>query len=248
MSIDQSSQNWSSAEVCSWLSSVGHADLVCEFRRLNVTGRDLPNVTDEYLRTQVGVSDGQKRKLVSDALCSLRGRGASGNGEAGRDPSIAAKLKRSQTLPANLGADPDGRRPSNLGSEPMLGISAQELMLDGCSNCGWIRKEGGNVRNCELHLVCPMSSKGNDKMNGLQGCVVENLSLLLSMNFLSHLPACVVLTDAASARIIDGAPPQSVVPALVRSLPKLLHSEQKAPHVLFVMIVVVNNHGPMVWQ
>ena len=39
--------------------------------------------------------------------------------------------------------------PADRGSEPMLGIAAQDLISDGCGHCGWIRKLGGNVHNCE---------------------------------------------------------------------------------------------------
>ena len=149
-----SSLEWSTTEVGQWLTSVGHADLVASFQRLNLTGHDLARLDDDYIRTQLGISDDFKRRGLVEALHGLQQRsaasagGPSVTGQTGRkEGPRGAQLRRIQTMPAVLA---NTERPrSNLGSEPMLGISAQELMLDGCSNCGWIRKQGGNVRNCE---------------------------------------------------------------------------------------------------
>lgn len=56
----------------------------------------------------------------------------------------------------------DGRRRScpesqQLVPEPFQSIPAQELLKDiHCRKCGWIRKEGGSLKTCELHYynVC----------------------------------------------------------------------------------------------
>ena len=34
--------------------------------------------------------------------------------------------------------------------EPFESIPAQELLRDNCRHCGWIRKEGGSIKTCEL--------------------------------------------------------------------------------------------------
>lgn len=62
---------------------------------------------------------------------------------------------------------------ANRGSEPMLGISAQDLMSDGCSHCGWIRKLGGNVHNCKLNLA-----------------ITANLKIARALQYLEFLKLC----------------------------------------------------------
>ena len=64
----------------------------------------------------------------------------------------------SSTLPpgTNPSLIEDGRRRSSSESqqlvpEPFQSIPAQELLKDiHCRKCGWIRKEGGNIRTCKL--------------------------------------------------------------------------------------------------
>ena len=67
----------------------------------------------------------------------------------------------------------DGRRRScpesqQLVPEPFQSIPAQELLKDiHCRKCGWIRKEGGSLKTCELHY------------NNYNVCNLKELSILI---------------------------------------------------------------------
>ena len=37
--------------------------------------------------------------------------------------------------------------------EPFASISAQQLLQENCRHCGWIRKEGGNLKFCKCFFV-----------------------------------------------------------------------------------------------
>eukprot|EP00117_Sycon_ciliatum_P028610 scpid12156/ scgid5323/ SH3 domain-binding protein 2 len=73
---------------------------------------------------------GQQRMATSPSASSGVGSGGSHSAPTSR---VASPVSTTQS--------------SNMGSEPMMGIAVRDLMSDGCSHSGWVRKLGGNVHN-----------------------------------------------------------------------------------------------------
>lgn len=174
----QNLRNWDVDDVSRWLGQIHLSSLIPNFERIGITGLDIPQIDDRYIRERLKVVKpaevmalkGALSKLVEDSQQPVRKKSAHQrlDQRSGTTHSSDKVLKSPPsmnapwTMPRNYTVS--GGVPLSTGKEkatraPQLisGGSAQELLDDHVRYSGWIRKQGGGYKNCKLtdvnHLI-----------------------------------------------------------------------------------------------
>lgn len=144
--------------------------LVPNFERLQIDGLKLVKLTDQDLRgalrltkpAEVMAIRGAINKLIEDASLpayhepsrrvSANPRVGTGVALSPRDRSGSMEKKTSRTVPRDLHRNTIASEPLAARQPKLVQGSASELIDRECKYSGWIRKQGGGYKNCELAL------------------------------------------------------------------------------------------------
>ena len=169
-------------DITRWLESINLHSLIPTFERLTITGSDLPQLDDVYMRDKLRITKPAEMIVLKGAISNLTdapapankkisnavGAGAkpmererSGSFEKKKTyPQVSARKAASftpATMPRNFTATGGSDVGSIVGTrEPQLkkGASAPEVLDDRCRYSGWIRKQGGGYKSCECTCLC----------------------------------------------------------------------------------------------
>lgn len=169
MAHQKNVSEWDSKEVASWLCSINLSQLIPTFERNEISGNKLFFINDAFMKETLRMSKPAEIAALKGALASLNQQDASRKGHKTLPkPSISsvnALPTRNRAGSAGAEAKPPTspktammttRRTLDTGvKEPQLLIApARQLLDDHCTHSGWIRKQGGGHRNCELLIYC----------------------------------------------------------------------------------------------
>jgi hypothetical protein len=124
--------HWKTEEVCRWLEAVALGEHRAVFHRLSVTGADLPNINTNFMISELKIFSPIQQAELKRALDGLLGPEA-----AGPSTTILRRTFPTRASGLTLGG----------GAEPLIQISAQSLLDEGCRHSGWLRKRGSTVKN-----------------------------------------------------------------------------------------------------
>lgn len=125
-------QQWKTEDVCRWLEAVSLGEHRAAFNREGVTGADLMNLDTNYMISELRIQSPIQHAELRRALDGLVGYQATPTSTTMRR-SVQVRAASELTL--------------GLGAEPLIEISAQSLLDDGCRHSGWLRKRGINLKN-----------------------------------------------------------------------------------------------------
>jgi hypothetical protein len=163
-------RQWSVDDVTKWLESIHLHSLIPTFERLNISGSDLPQLDDGFLREKLRITKPAEmialkgaisnltdapaattNRKVSNAVGGVKPLERSGSFERKKTYPLSRKTTSftPTTMPRNFTVA-GGEKESIVGTrEPQLkkGASAPEVLDDRCRYSGWIRKQGGGYKN-----------------------------------------------------------------------------------------------------
>ena len=172
----QNLRNWDVDDVSRWLGQIHLSSLIPNFERIGITGLDIPQIDDRYIRERLKVVKpaevmalkGALSKLVEDSQQPVRKKSAHQRSEYQRSGTMEKGLRSPPsvnapwTMPRNYTVSSGvplgmGREKATRAPQLISGGSAQELLDDHVRYSGWIRKQGGGYKNCKLtdvyHLI-----------------------------------------------------------------------------------------------
>ena len=165
---------WTVEDVSSWLSHINLSSLVPAFERLGINGVQLAQIDDQYIKERLRMSKPSEVLALRGAIASLRdasppqqpNRRVSAQPLQNRPQSVGPGTSRIRTnsydktggLPIPVVPGPSKTLPSNRRittppgeyKAPMLASGSAQALLDDCRHCGWIIKQGGGYKSCEL--------------------------------------------------------------------------------------------------
>lgn len=164
--------HWSPADVSTWLGSLSLHHLVPNFEKLQIDGSRLASLSDQDLRGKLRLTKpaevmairGAINKLVDDSRplppVFHENRRISSSPRMGgppRDRASSIEKKSSKTMPLVHRNTIAGASEQLVIRQPKLVQgSASELIDKECKYSGWIRKQGGAYKSCELACSCWM--------------------------------------------------------------------------------------------
>ena len=125
--------HWKTEDVCRWLEAVSLGEHRPVFHRLAVTGADLPNIDTNFMISELRIDSPIQQAELRRALDGLLGPEAAGTATTMMRRSVPARVASELTLGG--------------GAEPLIQISAQSLLDEGCRHSGWLRKRGINIKS-----------------------------------------------------------------------------------------------------
>lgn len=167
----QTYKQWDVEAVSQWLESIHLHTLIPTFEKNNISGIDLPQLDDAYLRDHLRITKPAELAALRGAIHTLtayeQGPRQANKGlpkrsvttpskpmERERSGSLDKPLKKPPaTIPRNFTVGEGDFVPTR---EPQLkkGASAPDVLDDRCRYSGWIRKQGGGYKNCKYCFVC----------------------------------------------------------------------------------------------
>lgn len=158
---------WDYEDVASWLCSINLSQLITTFERNEISGTTLLSINDAFMKETLRMNKPAEITALRGALAALTQQDqiASRKGiktlpktlssNVQRNPRDRAESAGAEAKPPTSPRILAGKRTLDTGAkEPQLLIApARQLLDDHCTHSGWIRKQGGNHRSCEL-LTC----------------------------------------------------------------------------------------------
>ena len=165
-------RNWDVDDVSTWLGEIHLSNHIPSFERNGITGARLAELSEKEIREQLRVVKPSELMALKGAIGNLVKRATprkisqnprSLTTSRERTGSLEKRLvspsmsNRTHTLPHSLvRASNSASTMEPLIHQPQLKVgSAQELLDDKCRFSGWIRKQGGGHKNCELNEFVP---------------------------------------------------------------------------------------------
>lgn len=161
-----------------WLESINLHSLIPTFERLSITGSDLLQLDDIFIRDKLRITKPAEVIVLKGAISNLIEAAGAANRKTSNAVGVkpvererAGSIERKKTypqvsrkalsftpttMPRNFTV-PGAEIESIVGTrEPRLkkGASAAEVLDDRCRYSGWIRKQGGGYKSCESSSVC----------------------------------------------------------------------------------------------
>ena len=173
----QNLKNWDVDDVSRWLGQIHLSNLIPNFERIGITGLDIPQIDDRYIREHLRVVKPAEIATLKGALGTLVEVSQQSQQLAAppwrksavpRQPVEAdfqrtssvdkpsvrtgerkppSGLPKNYTMPANATGSVGGTVVAN--SPQLISRSAPELLDDHVRYSGWIRKQGGGYKSCE---------------------------------------------------------------------------------------------------
>lgn len=161
---------WDVDAVSQWLESIHLHTLIPTFEKNNISGIDLPQLDDAYLRDHLRITKPAELTALRGAIHNLIEPVARQANKAVPKRSVTAPprpmerdrsgsldkppKKPPATIPRNFTVGEGDFVPTR---EPQLkkGASAPDVLDDRCRYSGWIRKQGGGYKNCKwCSIIC----------------------------------------------------------------------------------------------
>lgn len=192
-------RQWSVDDVSKWLESINLHSLIPTFERLSITGSDLLQLDDIFIRDKLRITKPAEVIVLKGAISNLTEAAGAANRKTSNAVGVkpvererAGSIERKKTypqvsrkalsftpttMPRNFTV-PGAEMESIVGTrEPRLkkGASAAEVLDDRCRYSGWIRKQGGGYKSCESSSVCVCVLNGTTFTRVLQSylCLLQ---------------------------------------------------------------------------
>lgn len=150
-------QQWDMEQVSNWLGEIHLSNLIPNFERQGITGAQLAVITDHDLRERLRITKPAEIMALRGAInhlmdvskrASRKVSSGSGGYPKNERKGSFGNDKRPKTMPRVSTTAPAEkivyRQPQ------LMQGSAQELLDANCKFSGWIRKQGGGIKSCEL--------------------------------------------------------------------------------------------------
>ena len=172
-------RQWDVDAVSQWLESIHLHSLITNFEKHNVSGADLAQLDDSFLRERLRITKPAEIAALKGAISSLvdqaqlpRPVNKGPNRKASNSPRYVERertgsFEKPKTYPhaarkgANISPTTMPRNYTIATSEPVTrepqlkkGASAPDVLDDQCRYSGWIRKQGGGYKNCKYRVQC----------------------------------------------------------------------------------------------